>query len=98
MRKIRYFMKIFRFVQSKGARDNLKELGLIRDAIALDVRIQTILHLAGVQVPRGLESNHKLYDEYESFLLNRLCKPLQMTGVEFDRMIYQNYDRIKQIL
>lgn len=95
-RKIKYFMKIFHFVKSKSSRDFLMALGLIKDAIALDIRVQNILKKVGVRVPKGLVGNSEIYDEAEKELLNRLCKPLRLSGVQFDRMIYQNYDKIKK--
>lgn len=94
-RKIKYLMEIFEFIQSKSARDFLMELGLVRDAIALDVRIQNVLgKKVGIKMPKGLENNSKLYDNVESELLSKICKPLKLSGVQFDRMIFQNYDKI----
>jgi len=97
-RKVRYLMKIFKFIKSKSARDYLTGLGLINDAIAIDVRIQNVLRQKiGIRIPDGLENNSKLYDGIEKELLEKLCKPLKMSGVQFDKMIYQNYDEIKQM-
>ncbi len=93
-RKIKYLMKILRFIQSKSARDYLMELGLVKNAIALDVRVQKVLHHIGIKIPKGFESDPKLYDEIENDLLTKVCKPLELTGVEFDRMLYQNYKDI----
>ena len=97
-RRIKYLMKIFKFVQSKSARDYLMELGLVRNALALDVRIQNVLKEARVNVPNGLESNPRLYDLTEQELLKQICEPLGLTGVEFDRMLYQNYKAIIEML
>jgi hypothetical protein len=97
-RKTKYIMKIFEFIQSKSARDFLMELGLISDAIALDVRVQNVLRKkVGIRIPKGLENNPKLYDETEKELLSKVCKPLKLSGVQFDRMIYQNYEDMKKI-
>jgi len=97
-RKIKYLMKIFEFIQSKSARDFLMGLGLVRDAIALDVRIQNVLReKVGIKVPKGLENNSKLYDNVETELLSKVCKPLKLSGVQFDRMVYQNYDEIMKM-
>jgi hypothetical protein len=41
--KIKYVMSKFKYIKSKGARDFLMDLGLVRDAIALDVRMQNVL-------------------------------------------------------
>jgi len=94
IRKIKYFMKIFRFIQSKSARDNLMSLGLVKNAVALDIRIQNIFKKIGIQFPRGFENNPKLYDEIEKDILTKICQPLGIYGIQFDRMLYQNYKEI----
>lgn len=96
--KIRYIMKNFKYLQSKSARDYLMELGLVQNAIALDVRIRTILTKTGINIPKAFETNHKLYEQIEKDLLNHLCVPLDLSGVEFDRMLYQNYEDILKML
>jgi hypothetical protein len=96
--KIRYLMKNFKYMQSKSARDYLMELGVIQNAIALDVRIRTILTKAGINLPKDFASNHKLYDQIEKDLLTHICIPLGLSGVEFDRMLYQHYEDILTIL
>jgi len=97
-RKIKYLMKIFKFIQSKSARDYLMELGLVRNAIALDIRIQNILKEIGIDIPEGLENSPELYDSIEQKLLMQICKPLGLLGIEFDRMLYQNYKAIMEML
>jgi len=93
-RKIRYLMKIFKYIQSKSARDFLMELGIVRDAIALDIRVQNIFAKIGVGIPKGFEANPQLYDEIEEDMLEKICKHLNVSGVQFDRMLYQNYKSI----
>jgi len=93
-RKIKYLMRIFKYIQSKSARDFLMELGIVRDAVALDIRVQNIFAKIGVRIPRGFVSDPKLYDEIEKDILEKVCKYLKMSGVEFDRMLYQNYSNI----
>lgn len=39
----------------------------------------------------------KLYNHVERELLQKFCKPAKLLGFEFDRMIYQNYDKIKKM-
>jgi hypothetical protein len=97
-RKIKYLMKIFNFIQNKSARDYLMELGLVRNAVALDVRIQKIFKKIGIPFPKGFETNPKRYDEIEKDILSKICKPLGLSGVEFDRMLYQNYEDIMDLL
>jgi hypothetical protein len=96
--QIRYLMKMFKYMQSKSARDYLMELGLVQNAIALDVRIRTILTKVGINVPKGFENNHRLYDQIENDVLNHICIPLDLSGVALDRMLYQNYDDILKML
>jgi thermostable 8-oxoguanine DNA glycosylase len=74
------------------------DLGLVRDAIAIDVRMQNVLKKIGINIPEGIKSNPKLYDKVEEELLSKVCKPLNLSGVEFDKMIYNNYDKIKEML
>lgn len=96
-RKIKYFMRIFRFIQSKSARDNLMTLGVVRNAIALDIRIQNIFKKMGIHIPKGFENNPKLYDEIEEDILTKICNPLGLLGVQFDRLLYQNYKEIMKM-
>jgi len=98
--KIKYIMSKFKYIKSKGARDFLMDLGLVRDAIALDARIKNVLEkIIGIEISKDLlekiKNNSKSYDEVEEELLLKVCKPLNLSGIEFDRMIYQNYKEIK---
>jgi hypothetical protein len=95
--KIKYVMSKFKYIKSKSARDFLMDLGLVRDAIAIDVRMQNVLKKIGINIPERIKSNPKLYDKVEEELLSKVCKPLNLSGVEFDRMIYNNYNEIMEI-
>ena len=95
--KIKYVMSKFKYIKSKGARDFLMDLGLVRDAIAIDVRLQNVLKKIGINIPERIKSNPKLYDKVEEELLSKVCKPLNLSGVEFDRMIYNNYKDIMKM-
>ena len=92
--RIEFVMRSFIFIKNKGARDYLMELGLVKDAVALDVRVQNVLRKIGTEVPKGFESNPQLYDSIQNDILEKICKPLGISGIEFDRMLYQNYDDI----
>jgi uncharacterized protein YajQ (UPF0234 family) len=98
-RRIKYFMKIFKggSIQSKSTRDFLMGHGLIKDAVAIDIRIQNILRKVGIRVPKGVQSKPNIYDYAETEILNKICKPLQLSGVELDRMLFQNYDKIMEM-
>jgi len=95
--KIKYVMSKFKYIKSKGARDFLMDFGLVRDAIAIDVRLQNVLKKIGINIPERIKSNPKLYDKVEEELLSKVCKPLNLSGVEFDRMIYNNYKDIMKM-
>jgi len=95
--KIKYVMSKFKYIKSKGARDFLMDLELVRDAIALDVRLQNVLKKIGINIPERIKSNPKLYDKVEEELLSKVCKLLNLSGVEFDKMIYQNYKDVMEI-
>ncbi|HVP77429.1 MAG TPA: hypothetical protein VMV04_06000 [Thermodesulfobacteriota bacterium] len=98
-RKIRYFMKIFKggSIQSKSTRDFLMEHGLIKDAVAIDIRIQNVLKKVGIRVPEGVQSKPNIYDHVETEILNKICEPLKLSGVELDRMLFQNYAKILEM-
>jgi hypothetical protein len=95
--RIKTVMNTLMYIKNKGARDLLMELGLVRNAIGLDVRVQTILQKVGIKVPEGFQNNPRLYDDFENDILTKICAPLGITGVELDRMLYQNYDDIMKI-
>lgn len=101
MRRIKYLMAVFRggcFIQSKGARDFLMGIGLVRNAIAIDIRVKTVLENAGITFPEGFEKKPAVYDRIEERILNKICKPLGLKGVQFDRMLFRNYEYIKEDL
>lgn len=98
-RKAKYLMKIFKYFKSKSARDFLMGLGLTSNAIALDVRLQNILkNKVRLDLPERIASDPELYDKTEQELLSEVCAFLNLSGVEFDRMLYQNYDKIKNMV
>lgn len=96
--KINYIINNFSYLKSKGARDFLMELGLVKDAIALDTRVINILNNVGIKIPEKSINNPRLYNQAERDILNKICKPLGLSGIEFDRMLYQNYDEIMSAL
>jgi len=93
-RRIKYIMKIFKYFGSKSARDFLIGIGMVRQAIALDVRLQRVLRKVGIKVPVGIGSSEGLYDKVEAELLDKVCKPLRISGAQFDRMIFGHYREI----
>lgn len=95
--RIRFLMRNFQFMGSKNARDFLMGLGLLRDAVALDARLKNVFAKMGIELPRGFESNPRLYDEVEKDILEKICSPLGLSGVELDRLFYQNYREITRM-
>jgi putative zinc finger/helix-turn-helix YgiT family protein len=92
--KILYVQENLKYFGSKCARDALMELGLVEQALAFDSRVTTLLREVGVEIDERFESSEKVYAREERRLLSELCEPLGMKGVEFDRMLYQDYDAI----
>lgn len=80
------------FIKNKGARDLLMELGLVIDAIALDTRVLNILKECGIAVPKDAALDS--YASLEAEIIEKVCKPIGVTGMELDRVLYQNYDQI----
>jgi hypothetical protein len=97
-RRIEEITTRFDYVKTKGSRDFLMEVGLVRNAIALDTRVLNVLKAVGLTVPDTVAQSSSEYDMVEAELLEKLCKPLGLLGVEFDRLIYQNYDAISSFL
>jgi hypothetical protein len=93
-RRVKYVMKVLRYFKSKSSRDFLMEQGLVRNSIALDIRVINVLKKVGIRIPNAVRSDIHIYDRVEADLLTYLCKPLGITGVEFDRLVYQNYKAI----
>ena len=95
--KIDYVMHSLKYIKNKGARDLLMELGLVRNAIAFDSRIKNVFHKIGVKTPERFETSFKLYDEVENAILSKICMPLGISGIELDRMLFQNYEEIMKM-
>lgn len=91
--RVQFVIDSFKFIKNKGARDLLMELGIVRDALALDLRIQNIFRKLGIACPKDF-SNPKVYDQIEKDILLKVCKPLSISGVGLDRILYQNYNEI----
>jgi len=63
-------------------------LGLVRNAIALDIRVVNILRRIGIDIPEGYATNAKLYAKIEKEILEKICIPLKLIGVQFDRLLF----------
>lgn len=93
-KRIEYVINHLKYVKNKSARDLLMELGLVRNTIALDVRVVNILRHIGIDIPKGYENNTKLYAEIEKDIIEKICVPLKLEGVQLDRLLYRSYNEI----
>ena len=60
-------------------------------------RIQAILNKMGIDIPMDYLSNPTLYDKIQTELIEKVCKALNLLGIEFDRLLYQNYKEIRSL-
>ncbi len=74
--------------------EDLIELGLAQSVIALDQRIINILEKLDINFDKKFVRKDDLYCEVEKELISKICEPLGLSGAQFDRMLYQNYDSI----
>lgn len=83
------------YIKLKGARDLLVELGVVTDVVALDTRILNILRRVGATIPRDVRTNPESYGQLQEELLNKVCKPLGITGAALDRTLFQHYKDLR---
>lgn len=60
------------YIKDKGARDLLVELGMVKDVVALDLRVQNVLEALGIEVDVSMTKGAG-YDTVENAL--RLALP-----------------------
>lgn len=82
------------YIKNKGARDLLIDLDLGRSLIAFDVRVLNVLGAAGMEVPADVQADEAQYEELQKALVKDVCEPASLTGAEFDRVLFRNYDAI----
>jgi len=90
-----FFVRNFMFIKNKSARDLLMTLGINRNTLALDIRIQNIFKEFGIEFPNqaGL-SSWKTYTETEIEIIEKICLPFKIEPIIFDRILFQNYEKI----
>jgi hypothetical protein len=76
----------------KGARDSLIELGLAKECLALDARILGLLEKAGVEIKRG--SLDRDYERIDEELIEKVARPLNISGARLDRVLFQHNNQI----
>jgi hypothetical protein len=82
----------FQYYGKKGARDTLIELGLAKECVALDARILGLLEKVGVEIKRG--SLDRDYERIEGELIQKVAKPLNISGARLDRVLFQYNNQI----
>jgi hypothetical protein len=82
----------FQYYGKKGARDTLIELGLAKECLALDARILGLLDKVGVEIKRG--SLDRDYERIEQELVEKVAKPLGISGARLDRVLFQYNNQI----
>jgi hypothetical protein len=81
----------FEYYGMKGCRDILIELRLAKNCMALDVRIYGILDSVGVRV-----SPDDVYRQVEIELVNKVARPLGLSGGQLDRILFNDYKAITE--
>jgi len=78
-----------KYYGNKGARDTLIELRLAENCMALDARIYGVLERVGVKVRPD-----DIFGYIENDLIQKIAKPLGVSGAPLDRILFQNYKAI----
>ena len=92
--RVSAIIKDMSYIKNKGARDFLIGVGLIENAIAFDVRVKKVLELCGIELPNNLANDKSAYKELETELIEKVCRPLEVSGSVLDRILYQKNKEI----
>ena len=92
--RVNRVIKDMSYIKLKGARDLLAGLDIVTNIIALDVRIINIFRGIGIPMPDDIQTNCRAYNDLQNEIIQRVCRPLGITGVMLDRILYRNYDKI----
>ena len=93
--RVAYLVQHFMFIKNKSARDFLMSMGINTNTLALDIRIQNIFKFFGIRFPTQTELSRKaIYDSTENEIIKKICKPLDVAPLVFDRILFQNYKKI----
>lgn len=95
LRRVAYLMEHFQFFSSKSARDLLMTLGVNEQTIAIDIRIQNVFQCLRIAFPSTEQlGKPEIYDDTERQILEKICRPLDVVPLRFDRTLFQHYRRI----
>jgi hypothetical protein len=97
-RRVEMFLGSFEYVGPKTARDFLNDHGLSRDNIAIDARIVAVFKAVGIRIPTERLHTNSGYSKVENEIIEKVCRPLSIDPVEFDKMLFRNADEIKKML
>lgn len=89
--QILYVKDNLKYIANAKARDLLMELGLVRNTITLDIRVVKSLRYFGINIPDITGENYK---KIENYILEKICNPLNIEGIQLDRVLYNSYDKI----
>lgn len=92
--KVNKLARDLKYFRHKSARDFLLALGMAVDLLAFDVRLQKIFKLLKLDLPPKFCDNAKKYREVEAALIQQVCRKLEITGAQLDRILFRNYDQI----
>ncbi|MEX6689678.1 hypothetical protein QTN47_19390 [Danxiaibacter flavus] len=95
VQRVHFLTSNFKYIKNKSARDFLMGLGINRNTVAIDIRIQNIFKRFGLPLPSQAELSRRIiYEAAEKNIVDKICKPLNIEPVQFDRILFQNYDSI----
>ena len=91
--RIKGLQESLKYYGNKGSRDTAIELRLAENCMALDARIYGVLEGVGVKV-----SPDDIFGYVEHELIQKVAKPLGVSGGQLDRILFKNYDQILKAL
>jgi hypothetical protein len=95
LERIGFLMKNLKFMKSKSARDFLMGTGMNVNTLAIDVRLRNVFAHVGLDFPVvNVMANVKTYNKMEQEIISKICGPLELKPVVFDRILYLNYSKI----
>lgn len=92
--KARIVTSSFKFFKNKSSRDFLMEIGVCRNTIALDSRLYDIFNHVDLKINKDDLNSSGAYEFYEYEIVNKICKPLGILPVKFDRILFRNHKSI----
>ena len=93
--RVYYLMEHLVFFKNKSARDFLMNMGMNQNTLAIDVRIQNIFHHFKIPFPeQKYFANNGIYEAMEQEIITKICQPLKISPLYFDRILYQHYYKI----